>query len=112
MLLTDRTPVTTWGIKAVRIGNDSVGLPPQPVDTVSYLENTIYRCALVARHYGLTHREEEVLLLLSQGSSLGQIKEELSIAHGTLRAHVQHIYAKMGVHSYEEAREIVRGWKA
>lgn len=111
LLLTDRTPVTTWGIKAVRIGNEEIGVPRQPIDTISYLEDSVYRCALVARHYGLTHREEEVLALLSRGSSLPEIREELSIANGTLRAHVQHIYAKLDVHSYEEAREIARGWK-
>ena len=65
----------------------------------------------MARHYGLTHREEEVLSLLARGSSLTEIREELSIANGTLRAHVQHIYAKLDVYSYEEARKIVRGWK-
>lgn len=111
LLLTDRTPVTTWGIKAVRIGNDEVGVTDQPIDTVSYLEDRVYRCALVARHFGLTNREEEVLSLLSQGSSLQEIESELSIAHGTLRAHVQHIYAKLGVHSYEEARDAVRTWR-
>lgn len=110
LLMTDRTPLTTWGIRAVRVGDSEVGAAEQPFDTIGYLEDRVYRCALVARHFGLTHREEEVLSLLVQGSGLQQIEEELSIAHGTLRVHVQHIYAKMGVHSYEEAREVARTW--
>ncbi len=111
LLLTDKTSVTTWGIKAVRVGGDEVGAPAGQLQTMGYLEDRVYRCAMVARHFGLTHREEEVLSLLAQGSSLQQIEEELTIAHGTLRAHVQHIYAKLGVHSYEEARDLARTWK-
>ena len=34
----------------------------------------------------------------------------LTIAHGTMRVHVQHIYAKLGVPGVEEAREVVEGW--
>lgn len=82
----------------------------QALDGRSYLENHVLRCALVARHYGLTHREEEVLSLIAQGESFQQIEANLSIAHGTMRAHVQHIYSKLGVHSYEEARAVVERW--
>ena len=70
----------------------------------------MYRCARVARHYGLTHREEEVLSLLAQGKTFQEVEGALTIAHGTMRVHVQHIYAKLGVHGVEEAREVVEGW--
>lgn len=112
LLLADRTPVTTWGIRAVRVGSDELDVPRQPFDTVGYLQDRVWRCAMVARHFGLTHREEEVLSLIAQGVPLRQMEDDLSIAHGTLRAHVQHIYAKLGVHSYEKAREVVLGWGA
>lgn len=110
-LLTERTPVTTWGIKAVRVdrGADDAA-PARRLETSSYLEDRVYRCAMVARHYGLTHREEEVLSLIAQGDSFQQIEQNLSIAHGTLRVHVQHIYAKLDVHAYDEVRELVARW--
>ncbi|MDR1422338.1 MAG: LuxR C-terminal-related transcriptional regulator [Coriobacteriales bacterium] len=57
---------------------------------------------MIARQYGLTHREEEVLSLLAENRSFAEIESTLYIAHGTLRVHVQHLYAKLDVHSKEE----------
>ncbi len=111
LLMTNRTPVTTWGIKAVRVGATEAGEPIERVETSGYLEDRMYRCALIARHYGLTHREEEVLSLLSQDIPSATIEDSLCIARSTLRVHVRHIYAKLGVHAREEARELVERWR-
>jgi HD-GYP domain-containing protein (c-di-GMP phosphodiesterase class II) len=46
---------------------------------------------------GLTPRELEVLRLLARGASKRQIAAALTIAPKTADAHVQHIYAKLGV---------------
>jgi DNA-binding CsgD family transcriptional regulator len=46
---------------------------------------------------GLTARELEVLRLLARGSSKREIAAALTIAPKTADAHVQHIYAKIGV---------------
>lgn len=46
---------------------------------------------------GLTARECEVLRLLVRGLSLREIAGELSISRRTAGAHVEHIYAKIGV---------------
>jgi len=46
---------------------------------------------------GLTDRELEVLRLLARGLSLRAIADRLVIAPKTADAHVQHIYAKIGV---------------
>lgn len=108
LLMGDRKPVETWGIRATRVQE---GVPEQPVAIDGYLENRVLRCALVARHFGLTHREEEVLSLLAQGLGFQQVEADLCIAHGTMCVHVQHIYAKLGVHSVEEAREAVERWR-
>lgn len=114
LLLTTRTSIATWGIKGVRSqGGGQVGeggAPAARIETNGYLEDYVYRCARVARHYGLTHREEEVLSLLAQGKTFQEVEGALTIAHGTMRVHVQHIYAKLGVHGVEEAREVVEGW--
>jgi DNA-binding CsgD family transcriptional regulator len=44
----------------------------------------------------LTAREQEVLALLSAGSSLGEIAAQLGIAPDTVEAHATSIYTKIG----------------
>jgi len=47
----------------------------------------------------LTEREEEVLSLLREGLSNRQIGHTLWIAESTVKAHVRHIFEKLGVRS-------------
>lgn len=49
--------------------------------------------------YRLTSREMDVLRLLLQGSSYDRIGKQLFIASSTVKTHVNHIYAKVGVDS-------------
>jgi DNA-binding NarL/FixJ family response regulator len=51
----------------------------------------------------LTNREREVLSLLADGMSTGQIADELVISPRTIGTHVQHILGKLGVHSRAQA---------
>ena len=46
---------------------------------------------------GLTDREVEVLRLAAKGLSRRQIGDQLFITEGTVRSHLEHIYAKIGV---------------
>ncbi len=48
---------------------------------------------------GLSSREVEVLVLLARGMTKKQIAAELTISAKTVSAHVEHIYAKLGVNS-------------
>jgi LuxR family maltose regulon positive regulatory protein len=52
---------------------------------------------------GLTRREIEVLRLLSQGMTTGEIAEHLFIAHSTAKVHIRHIYEKLGVRTRLQA---------
>ncbi len=61
----------------------------------------------LAKEYSLTPREGEVLQLLAQGTSLLDIEKSLFIAQGTLRAHINHIYTKMDIHSRDELRALI-----
>ena len=47
----------------------------------------------------LTPREDAVAVLLAQGMSNKKIAAELSVSVGTIRAHVDHILLKLGLHS-------------
>jgi DNA-binding CsgD family transcriptional regulator len=51
----------------------------------------------------LSRREREVLSMLVEDANLYEIAIRLSISHATVRNHVQHILAKLGVHSILEA---------
>jgi len=51
----------------------------------------------------LTQREREVLALIVAGLDNKSIASRLAIGTGTVRAHVQHVLEKLGVHSKLEA---------
>jgi DNA-binding NarL/FixJ family response regulator len=51
----------------------------------------------------LTSRETEVLMLIAQGMSNGQISDALSIAGETTRTHVKRILAKLGLRDRAQA---------
>lgn len=60
------------------------------------------RASEIAREYDLTSRETEVFHLMAHKTSLVKIEKDLFIAGGTLRAHIGHIYTKLGIHSRNE----------
>jgi DNA-binding NarL/FixJ family response regulator len=53
----------------------------------------------------LTDREWEVLDLLSDGATTGEIAHTLVLSHETVRSHLKNLYRKLGVRSREEAVE-------
>lgn len=57
----------------------------------------------------LSGREFEILKYLDRGHSMIYIAEKLFISESTVRTHVKHIYAKLGVHSREELFELMDG---
>ncbi len=67
----------------------------------------VERCREVGQAHRLSQREEEVLLLLAERKTISQIEHELYIANGTAKAHIRHVYAKLGIHSREELFELV-----
>jgi DNA-binding NarL/FixJ family response regulator len=56
----------------------------------------------------LSAREREVLGLVAQGRSNQEIADRLYIAVGTVKRHVSHIFAKLGVHSRTQALKAAR----
>ena len=46
----------------------------------------------------LSSREREVSVLISRGSTNGQIGEKLDISELTVKTHLRNIYSKTGVH--------------
>ena len=67
-------------------------------------------CEKVARDYGLSAREEEVLYLLFQKRSRKKIAELLTLAPSTVQGHIDRIYKKMDVHKRDELIELIEGY--
>lgn len=60
------------------------------------------RRAEIAKAHGLSPRETEVFMMLAQGRSRAYISEKLVVSEGTVKTHISHIYAKLGVHGRQE----------
>ena len=60
------------------------------------------KCVAIARDYGLTNREFDVLVRLAHGRSGTFIAEELTLSENTVKGHTKRLYAKLGVHTRQE----------
>lgn len=98
MLLSEKDLASRWGIKLLETEN----LEEESLRAEAVAE----RCDAVSNQYHLSPREDEICRLMAQGKTNGEIERELFIASGTLKAHIQHIYVKCGVHSRKELLEM------
>src|SRR5206468_3297624 len=53
--------------------------------------------------YGLTKREQEILRLVSEGKSNGEVARKLWVTEQTVKFHLSNIYRKLGVTNRTEA---------
>ena len=98
MLLTDHDYRTAWGTSA-----DSEGRP-----SIADFYYTIPEvCSALSQQYGLTRREEEVLILLAQRKTVPDVETELFISNSTAKSHCKSIYRKLGIHKREELLRLV-----
>lgn len=65
------------------------------------------QCEVVAKEYGLSARQREVLGMLARGRNADYITEKLIISTHTAKAHIYNIYQKTGVHSRQELMDLV-----
>ena len=65
------------------------------------------RCDAIARTFGLTQREKDVLALLAKGRDTVRIQAELNVSNHTIRSHVYHIYQKLGIHSRQDLIDLI-----
>lgn len=70
-------------------------------------ERLISSCNRIAAEFGLTERETEMLMLIGQGKTRSQIEQELFLSQNTVKTHIRHLYAKLDVHSKEEACALI-----
>ncbi|MDO4442315.1 MAG: LuxR C-terminal-related transcriptional regulator [Slackia sp.] len=67
------------------------------------------RCDEVADEYGLSPREREVFACMARGRTRAGIQEDLVLSGNTVKTHVAHIYAKLGVHDRQEMMALLLG---
>lgn len=67
------------------------------------------RCAAIGDKCGLTPRECEVFVMLARGRNREYIQEQLVVSRNTVKAHVKHVYAKLGIHTHQELLDMVEG---
>lgn len=63
----------------------------------------------MAKDYGLSAREGEVLALLVKGDTRQDMCKSLQLSEGTIKTHLTHIYSKLDIHSRSELLEIAYG---
>lgn len=66
-------------------------------------ENKMSDDEILRQHFGLTHRESEVLLWIAKGKSNRDIGEILGLSARTVTKHLEQIYVKLGVENRASA---------
>ena len=98
-------PVAAWlfdGAEQLRVGSGDRALVLSRVDDALLLEEEPRSLPQ------LTAREREILELVAEGHTNGEIAERLWISSGTVRKHLDNLYAKLGVHSRTAAAAFLR----
>jgi DNA-binding CsgD family transcriptional regulator len=65
------------------------------------------RCQSICETASLTEKESEVFFLLSRGRNAQYISERLYISNHTAKAHIYHIYQKIGIHKQQDLINMV-----
>ena len=85
-------------------GDDYLAKPVEPDELLARVRRHLLRLetwnGLGVR---LTSREHQVLQLLAAGLGPTEISAELGISQKTVATHIEHIYAKLGVHTRAQA---------
>jgi DNA-binding CsgD family transcriptional regulator len=71
-----------------------------PEDTLSTC------CTIIAKEFGLSSREKDVMAYLIRGRSLKFIASDLSLSLNTVKTHTAHLYEKLAVHTRDEVIQL------
>ena len=98
------------GLKSFSFSATIAGVTPVNQEVAKAPERDFgERCREVAEHYGLSPRELEVFMMLARGRDRAYIQEQLVVSRNTVKAHVKHVYAKLGIHTHQELIDLVEG---
>jgi DNA-binding CsgD family transcriptional regulator len=89
----------TFVARVTALGEPKAG--PLGVTIVSYRGLSKEVCADLKRLWDLSSGEIRILAMTFQGLTVQEVAEKADISIETVRTHIRHIYAKMGVNSRE-----------
>jgi DNA-binding CsgD family transcriptional regulator len=72
-------------------------------------ESRVHSMRVNAARLGLTEREQEIAVLLSERLTMPEIAEKLSISRRTVESHAEHIYGKLGIRKKQELADNLLG---
>lgn len=101
ILLSEQELASKWGVTFLGGGT------AEQDNAIIKKQELANRCHDLMKKYGLSQREEEVLLLLAQKKTVGSVEKELFIANGTAKTHIRHIYRKLDIHSREDLYDML-----
>ena len=102
VLLSERSLTNTWGMSV----EDA---EPHRLERFARSDIIEGRSHELARDFGLTLREEEILAQLAQRKRNHEIASELFISEQTVKTHVRNLYRKLGIHSRDELYALFNG---
>ena len=102
VLLSERSLTDTWGMSV----EDA---EPHRLERFARSDIIEGRSHELARDFGLTLREEEILAQLAQRKRNHEIASELFISEQTVKTHVRNLYRKLGIHSRDELYALFDG---
>ena len=100
ILLSEKELASKWGVTFL-------DAEPDGGDRLVKQDIVESRCHGIASSHRLSHREEEVLVLLAQHRSNAVIARELFISDQTVKTHVRNIYRKLDIHSRDELFDLM-----
>ena len=65
------------------------------------------QCTELGSACGLTERETEIFAMLARGRNGQFVMDHYVVSRNTVKSHVKHIYAKLGVHSQQELIDLM-----
>ena len=90
-------------------GEPDAGADTGPLARGEEKPKFVDRCRELAKSFGLTPRETQVMILYARGRSYNRIQEELELSRSTITTHLTHIYQKMNVHNKQEFLDLIEG---
>ncbi|MEE8716711.1 MAG: helix-turn-helix transcriptional regulator [Coriobacteriales bacterium] len=95
------------GASGAKPARDVAGAPGEAAE-----DPALPQCRSLARAYGLTSRELDVLVPLVHGRSAATIARMLDMSTETARTHIRHIYQKTDIHNREDLMDAVEAQPA
>ena len=82
---------------------------PQPAATLEPRDIYASRVHALAGRYGLTPREEQIVVLTACGLDSPALARELGVSDNTVRTHKRNAYKKLGAHSKQDVLAMLSG---